>query len=117
MVQTRGQVSDGGIDKIFAVWGNHQSPQEKTLLKSYDALKASGKRLEVHTRTKALNAGAIHKLLLCMPADFAGAGDRLDSVGKIRLISGVCIKYTLSSIFVNINLSRVSSIGACPIKA
>ena len=29
LVQKRGQVSDGGIDKIFAGWGDPQSPQEK----------------------------------------------------------------------------------------
>ena len=31
LVQKRGQVSDGGIGKIFAGWGDPQSPQEKTL--------------------------------------------------------------------------------------
>ena len=29
LVQKRGQVSDGGIGKIFAGWGTPQSPQEK----------------------------------------------------------------------------------------
>ena len=32
LVQKRGQVSDGGIGKIFAGWGDPHSPQEKTLL-------------------------------------------------------------------------------------
>ena len=31
LVQKRGQMSDGGIGKIFAGWGDPQSPQEKTL--------------------------------------------------------------------------------------
>ena len=29
LAQKRGQVSDGGIDNIFAGWGDPQSPQEK----------------------------------------------------------------------------------------
>ena len=31
LVQTQGQVSDGGIDNIFARWGTPSPPQEKTL--------------------------------------------------------------------------------------
>ena len=35
LVQKRGQVSDGEIDKIFAGWGDPPSPQKKTLLILY----------------------------------------------------------------------------------
>ena len=35
LVQKWGQVSDGGIDKIFTVWGDPQSSQKKKNLNMY----------------------------------------------------------------------------------
>ena len=43
LVQKWGQVLDGGIGKIFAGWGDPQSPQEKTLT-------AAGRGLESKPR-------------------------------------------------------------------
>ena len=52
---------------------------------------ASVKSVLVQTRVKALNASVMHELLLCTPVYSTWACDRLDSVGKITLVSGMWV--------------------------
>ena len=67
------------------------------MLKSYNALIAPVKRVLVQTRKKALNAGMMRKLLLCMPVYSTWACDRFDSVGKTKLVSGVQVAAWIES--------------------
>ena len=58
-------------------------------------LKVVSQASVIKTRAKALNAGTVHELSLCMMANCVG-NNRLDSAGKVRLVSRVWCIHTLN---------------------